>query len=195
MTRSCHLSQSHVTCHPKKLVRLLAITCEIVRDIKILNNTAHIARLSMEYPNIIQYIFNERKLVLWLAHVRPSVRPSPQKTCEIVTNYYDFSMNVRDIKILNNTTKYCLIFHRIAQYRPVLFHIVQYSSILSNNVQYFPILFNIVHVAILALSCPSCYIVMTIKHCLILSSISLHSPVLTNIGKWCPLYMFFALDL
>ena len=124
-----------------------------------------------------------------------SVRPSPQKTCEIVTNYYDFSMNVRDIKILNNTTKYCLIFHRIAQYRPVLFHIVQYSSILSNNVQYFPILFNIVHVAILALSCPSCYIVMTIKHCLILSSISLHSPVLTNIGKWCPLYMFFALDL
>ena len=95
MTRSCP-SRSHVTCHPKKLVKLLVITM----------------------------------------------------TCEII----------RDIKLFNNITLYCLIFHRKAQYRPVL----------SNIVQYCPVLFNIVQVAVLALSCLICYIV---KHLLTLSDI------------------------
>ena len=94
-------------------------------------------------------------------------------TCEIV----------RGIKILNNTTQYCLILHSIAQYCPIFFHIVQYCQILSSNVQYCPVLLYIIRLAILAFFRSSFYDVMSdsIKHCSILSSISLHSRVLTNI--------------
>ena len=112
---------SRVTCHPKKVVKMLAIAM----------------------------------------------------TCEIV----------RDIKMLNNTTQYCLILHSIAQYCPIFFHIVQYCQILSSNVQYCPVLLYIIRLAILASFCSSFYDVMSdsIKHCSILSSISLHSRVWTNI--------------
>ena len=66
-------------------------------------------------------------------------------TCEIV----------RDIKMLNNTTQYCLILHSIAQYCPIFFHIVQYCQILSSNVQYCPVLLHINRLAILAFLCTS----------------------------------------
>ena len=83
-------------------------------------------------------------------HMSPVTRHShPKKvvkmlaiamTCEIV----------RGIKILNDTTQYCLILHSIAQYCPIFFHIVQYCQILSSNVQYCPVLLYIIRLAILA---------------------------------------------
>ena len=72
-------------------------------------------------------------------------------TCEIV----------RGIKILNNTTQYCLILHSIAQYCPIFFHIVQYCQILSSNVQYCPVLLYIIRLAILAFFRSSFYDVMS----------------------------------
>ena len=62
MTRSCHMSR--VTRHPKKVLKMLAIarTCEIVRGIKILNNTIQfylilhsIAQYCPIFFNIVQY--------------------------------------------------------------------------------------------------------------------------------------------
>ena len=86
------------------------------------------------------------------------------RTCEIV----------RGIKILNNTTQYCLILHSIAQYCPIFFDIVQYCQILSSYVQYCPALLYIIRLAILTFFHSSFYNVKSdsIKHCPILSSIS-----------------------
>ena len=47
-------------------------------------------------------------------------------TCEIV----------RGIKILNNTTQYCLILHSIAQYCPIFFHIATLGSILDTQLSW-----------------------------------------------------------
>ena len=110
-------------------------------------------------------VFNERKLVLWLAHVTVTCHPKKLVKLLVITMACEI---IRDIKLLNNTTLYYLIFHRKAQYRPVLSNIVQYCPILSSNIQYCPVLVNIVQVAVLALSCLICYIV---KHLLTLSDI------------------------
>ena len=126
---------SGVTCHPKKVVKMLAIAM----------------------------------------------------TCEIV----------RGIKILNDTTQYCLILHSIAQYCPIFFHIVQYCQILSSNVQYCPVLLYIIRLAILDFFRSSFYDVVSdsIKHYSILSSISLHSQVFTNIDQLGPSCVYLAIQL
>ena len=76
---------------------------------------------------------------LLMSHVAITCQPKKHvkllaitMTCEII----------RDIEVLNNTTKYCLIFHSKAQYRPVLSNIVQYCPVISNIVQYCSILFK-----------------------------------------------------
>ena len=101
------------------------------RGVFFLMMSGHFEIVSPKISKSFIYIFfNERKLVLWLAHVC-----HPQKLVKLVEITMTSEI-VRDIKLLNNTTKYCLIFHRIAQYRPVFFHIVQYYPILSSIIQY-----------------------------------------------------------
>ena len=93
---------------------------------------------------------------------------------------------VRDIKILNYPNQYCLIFHRIARYCPVVFF---YCPILSSIFEYCSLFFNIIHAAISALSCLSCDIDKNIlilynivKYCQILSV--WYCPMLHNIVQY-----------
>ena len=122
---------------------------------------------SLFYDSLMSHVMRHPKKVVKMLAIA--------MTCEIV----------RGIKILTNTTQYCLILHSIAQYCPIFFHIVQYCQILSSNVQYCPVLLYIIRLAILAFFRSSFYNVMSdsIKHCSILSSISLHSLVVNNIGQ------------
>ena len=62
----------------------------------------------------------------------------PQKLAKLLRITMTWEI-VRDIKILNNTTQYYLIFHSIAQYHPIFFNIVQ---LMVNIVQDCSILFK-----------------------------------------------------